>query len=55
MIPVDLTANCEGWDLTMTERIGIQTFGIKFRDTFSGSTHMTVPLLVYHGEAKTLA
>ena len=40
MIPVDLSANCEGW-IYDPNGSGIQIFGIGSRDPFSGSTDMS--------------
>ena len=39
MIPVDLSANCEGW-IYDPNGSGIQIVGIRSRDPFSGSTDM---------------
>ena len=39
MIPVDLSANCEGW-IYDPNGSGIQILGIRSRDPFSGSTDM---------------
>ena len=41
MIPVDLSANCESW-IYDPNGSGIQMFGIRSRDPFSGSTDMSV-------------
>ena len=43
MIPVDLSANCEGW-IYDPKGSGIQMLGIRSRDPFSGSTDMSVRL-----------
>ena len=40
MIPVDLSANCEGW-IYDPNGSGIQILGIRSRDRFSGSTDMS--------------
>ena len=40
MIPVDLSTNCEGW-IYDPNGSGIQILGIRSRDPFSGSTHMS--------------
>ena len=40
MIPVDLSANCEGW-IYDPNGSGIQILGIRFRDPFSGSMDMS--------------
>ena len=40
MIPVDLSANCEGW-IYDPNGSGIQILGIRSRDPFSGSTHIS--------------
>ena len=40
MIPVDLSANCEGW-IYDPDGSGIQILGIRSRDPFSGSTDMS--------------
>ena len=40
MIPVDLSANCEGW-IYDPDGSGIQIVGIRSRDPFSGSTDMS--------------
>ena len=40
MILVDLSANCEGW-IYDPNRSGIQIFGIRSRDPFSGSKDMS--------------
>ena len=40
MIPVDLSANCEGW-IYDPNGSGIQILGIRSRDPFSGSTDMS--------------
>ena len=40
MIPVDLSANCEGW-VYDPNGSGIQILGIRSRDPFSGSTDMS--------------
>ena len=39
MVPVDLSANCEGW-IYDPNGSGIQILGIRSRDPFSGSTDM---------------
>ena len=43
MIPVDLSANCEGW-IYDPNGSGIKILGIRSRDPFSGSTDMSVRL-----------
>ena len=40
MIPVDLSANCEGW-IYDPNGSGIQILGIRSRDPCSGSTDMS--------------
>ena len=40
MIPVDLSANCEGW-IYDPNGSGNQILGIRSRDPFSGSTDMS--------------
>ena len=40
MIPVDLSANCEGW-IYDRNGSGIQILGIRSRDPFPGSTDMS--------------
>ena len=40
MIPVDLSANCEGW-IYDPNGFRIQIHGIRSRDSFSGSTDMS--------------
>ena len=40
MIPVDLSANCEGW-IYDPNGSGIQILGIRSRDPFLGSTDMS--------------
>ena len=40
MIPVDLSANCDGW-ICDPNGSGIQILGIRSRDPFSGSTVMS--------------
>ena len=40
MIPVDLSASCEGW-IYDPNGSGIQILGIRSRDPFSGSTDMS--------------
>ena len=42
MIPVDLSANCEDW-IYDPNGSGIQIFGIRSRDPFSGSMDMSAP------------
>ena len=41
MIPLDLSANCEGW-IYDPKGSWIQMLGIRSRDPFSGSTDMSV-------------
>ena len=43
MIPVDLSANCEG-RIYDPNGSGIQILGIRSRDPFSGSTDMSVSI-----------
>ena len=40
MIPVDLSANCDGW-IYDPNGSGIQILGIRSRDPFSGSTDIS--------------
>ena len=40
LIPVDLSANCESW-IYDSKASGIQIFGIRSRNPFSGSTDMS--------------
>ena len=46
MIPVDLSANCDGW-IYDPNGSGIQILGIRSRDPFSGSTDMSGNLYSY--------
>ena len=54
MIPVDLSANCEGW-IYDPNGSGIQILGIRSRDPFSGSTDMSGSGHQFHNGKKRAA
>ena len=49
MIPVDLSANCEGW-IYDSNGYGIQVLELRSQDPFSGSTPYLSAMLTGRGE-----